>query len=47
MKAIEFEQHDVDFAKHRVARGLGIDVDEDRLHDAPYDVELNVSKMVL
>lgn len=30
MKAIEFEQHNVDFAKHRVARGLGIDVDEDR-----------------
>jgi len=28
------------FKQHRVARELGIEVDEDRLHDASYDVEL-------
>lgn len=28
------------FKQHRVARELGIVVDEDRLHDASYDVEL-------
>ena len=28
------------FKQHRVARELGIEVDEDRLHDASYNVEL-------